>query len=237
MSSDIFSFKHFTIHQKTAAMRLTIDSCILGACTNHSSPGLICDIGTGTGVLSLMMAQKYNSAKIDAIEIDLSSYNQACENVNNSPWSNRIRIYNMDINGFQEKYPYKYDLIICNPPYYINQLKKADNRSNRARHSTHFTVFQLMDISSKLLKDSGMLYFILPYQNYDEAMNYAMSKGLNINDLIHIKSTKNASIKRFIAGMSITYEKKKQSTCIIRTGDGNYTKQFQSLLKDFYLGF
>lgn len=237
MPSDSFSFKKFSIQQESSAMRLTMDACILGAFAHSSNPSSICDIGCGTGILSLMMAQKYNGATIDAIEIDTPSSQQAGINVKNSPWAERIKVFNLDIHLFQKKYPKKYDLIICNPPYYKNQLPTLNSRINLARHGTQLTVEQLFSLSKKLLRNSGILYFILPIRYFEEIDKLAISHGLYINDLLLIRNTKVTEAKRFIAGVSLNCKNITQSTLNIKTSQGEYTEQFKSLLKDFYRAF
>ena len=237
MPSDYFSFKKFSIHQESVAMPLTMDACILGAYAHFSNPSSICDIGSGTGILSLMMAQRYPEANIDAIEIDVPSSKQASSNVRNSPWVERIKVFNMDIHMFQQKYPNKYDLIICNPPYYKEQLPANNPGSNLARHGTQLTVDQLIDLSNKLLKNSGILYFILPVQYFDDMEKYAVSKGLYLNDLMQIRNMEETKAKRFIAGLSKNKKNTVQSILTIKKSDGKYTEKFISLLKDFYLAF
>jgi tRNA1Val (adenine37-N6)-methyltransferase len=237
MPSDSFSFKRFSIQQESVAMPLTMDACILGAYVQYLNPSTICDIGSGTGILSLMMAQRYPDATIDAIEIDTPSSKQASINVKNSPWAERIKVFNMDIHLFQQQYPNKYDLIICNPPYYKNQLPTPDPRSNLARHGTELTVTQLIDLSNTLLKNSGILYFILPIRYFEEMDKYAISQGLYVNDLMYIRNMEETEAKRFIAGLSMNKKNAAHSTLTIKTVDGEYTEHFKSLLKDFYQAF
>jgi tRNA1Val (adenine37-N6)-methyltransferase len=150
------------IYQDKAAFKVTTDACMLGAYVNMPNPGSICDLGTGTGVIALMLAQRFTEAKIDAVEIDNLSAIQAQENVNSSPWAARISIINESIQHFSDYSKRKYSLIVCNPPYYEDFLKSKDQRNNLARHNIKISVKELAKSINDLLTDHGQFYTILP---------------------------------------------------------------------------
>ena len=135
MANSYFEFKKFKIYQDRSAFKVTTDACILGAYVHALNPDSICDIGTGTGIIALMLAQKYPGSTIDAVEIDRSSAIQAQENVKASPWSEKISIFNQSIQDFSIHNKRKYNLIVCNPPYYEDHLRPKDNQRHLAMHN------------------------------------------------------------------------------------------------------
>ena len=143
-------------------MKVTTDGCLLGASAFHSSPQNILDIGSGTGLLSLMIAQRYPESYIDAVEIEKSAFHQAKQNIETSPWKNRINIIHSSIQNFSHSSENEYDLIICNPPFYSNQLKSKDPRQNIAWHATALSKEDLARISAKHLKEDGFAFYIFP---------------------------------------------------------------------------
>ena len=164
MANSFFEFKQFTVHQEDCAFKVTTDACILGAYPEIPEPEKICDIGTGTGILSLMMAQKFSGAIIDAIEIDPLSAKQAGENFKSSPWDNRITVFNDSIQHFARQNKIKYDMVICNPPYFEDHLRSKDHRKNLARHNYKLSLSELAEYVKDLLTDMGYFYAILPPQ-------------------------------------------------------------------------
>ena len=155
MANSFFEFKKFKISQDKAAFKVTTDACILGAYINTLNPGFICDIGTGTGVIALMLAQKFTNAKIDAVEIDNLSAKQAQENVDSSPWTSRISVINENIQDFSDNSKRKYSLIVCNPPYYEDFLKSKDQRNNLTKHNIKISIKDLAKSINDLLIDHG----------------------------------------------------------------------------------
>ncbi|MGB3005267.1 MAG: methyltransferase, partial [Chitinophagaceae bacterium] len=163
MSNSFFQFKQFTIHQDKCAMKVTTDSCLFGAWAAEQVHNLeievnnILDIGTGTGLLSLMLAQNCNAA-IDAIEIDKQTATQATENVQVSPFSEKIKIHFADVHqfGFEKKY----NIIISNPPFYENELKSEYKKKNIAHHNEGLLLKDLLTIIHKQLLPSGSFYLL-----------------------------------------------------------------------------
>ncbi|MEO8711563.1 MAG: methyltransferase, partial [Parafilimonas sp.] len=166
MPNDYFRFKQFIITQDKCAMKVCTDACLFGAWAAHN-PQLeasnILDIGTGTGLLSLIYAQKNMHASIDAIEIDEAAVQQARENFEASIWKERLHVYNTSIQQFATSSNKKYDVIICNPPFYENDLKSENKQRNLALHSDALTLEELISDVDLLLGDDGSFFVLLPF--------------------------------------------------------------------------
>lgn len=221
-------------------MKVTTDSCLFGSLL----PGLpgngkaknILDIGTGTGLLSLMFAQKNQQAVIDAIEIDKGACLQATENVSSSPWKKNIQVLHADINDFT--FLKKYDLIACNPPFYENDLKGDDLQKNIAQHSEKMTLASLLPVIKNNLSEGGTYYLLLPFKRLDEVKKQTSKNKLNIEQIVFIKPTVHHPCFRIVVnGNCKNYSRKEPTTTeiAIKDKDGQYTREFVLLLKDYYL--
>jgi tRNA1Val (adenine37-N6)-methyltransferase len=237
MANSFFEFKQFTIHQDNCAFKVTTDACILGAYPELFQPEKICDIGAGTGILTLMLAQKYPGAMIDAIEIEPLAAGQADENINSSPWENRISIFNESIQRFTKQRKYKYDMIICNPPYFEDHLMSKDQRKNLARHNYKLSLSELVECVQDLVIDKGFFYTILPPQSYEKLKSELENKGFNLYDKLEIISAPEKSLYRIVAGFCKMALKNKTKKLVIHHNNGEYTDAFKDLLKDYYLAF
>ena len=246
MGKDFFRFKQFTVRQSGAAMKVGVDSVLLGAwaCVDHlsfvtGSPSLrILDVGAGTGLLALMMAQRYPDAVIDAVEIDREAYRQASENVADSPWCPRIRVICDDFINFSENCPFHYDLIISNPPYFTASLKPQDTQRNIARHNDSLPHRSLLAESAKLLTPAGILAIVLPPAEaltlIDEAANY----GFFVKRTLHVQSLPSKPVYRMLLEMSKTEHPQNSQTLYIEKADrSDFTDEYKQLTKDFYLKF
>jgi tRNA1Val (adenine37-N6)-methyltransferase len=220
-------------------MKVTTDSCIFGAwaAKQMENEGLkmdnLLDIGTGTGLLSLMIAQK-NELEIDAVEIDSEASQQAKENVESSPWKNRIRIFNEDILSFQTNK--KYDCIISNPPFYENELTSEVQKKNIAHHSEHLTLAEVLKIIQSHLNEEGIFFLMYPFKRNKEIELLLSENKLYAIHSVFLSQTVNHSPFRVIAKGTIKKEISVQTTSIsIWEKNQQYTKQFVDLLKDYYL--
>ncbi len=227
-----FVFQQFSINQDQCAMKVGIDSVILGAKTPVHDYKSILDIGTGTGVLSLMMAQRTNS-EIDAIEIEEKAFLQAKENFKNSIFSNRIQITHTAI---QEYNPNKrYDLIICNPPYFETALKSQDSNRNLARHNDSLSLNELFLNSKRLLTNEGKLSIILPYSAKKNAITIAEKNQLFCTKQTVINGKAHKAPNRILLLFHEDQATPTIDTLTIYDAYGKYTTQFKKLTKDFYL--
>jgi tRNA1Val (adenine37-N6)-methyltransferase len=215
-------------------MKVTTDSCLFGAWCAAELQKLHCskilDIGTGTGLLALMIAQK-NSGTIDAVELDENAFRQASENILSSPWKASISIYHADI----IKHSGQYDCILSNPPFYENELSSPDPRNNLAHHSSRLTLVELIQYTGQILTNNGYLFLLLPYKRLAEAEKMLLKNDLYLNKTVIVKQTTNHSPFRvmIMAGKS---RKEIFGTEILSIKEGDtYSEGFKDLLKDYYL--
>jgi tRNA1Val (adenine37-N6)-methyltransferase len=232
-------------------MKVTTDSCLFGAwvasiINNVAHPDYFgekliinncLDIGAGTGLLSLMLAQKNPQLKIDAVEVDKEAVEQAKENAAASPWANNIKVHLYDIKAFGGYN--KYDVIISNPPFYENELKGDDEKKNIAHHNDGLLLPELVKIISGYLNDNGVFYLLLPYKRYEEVKMLCSENNLAISQTLFLKQSEQHNYFRVIVeGKRINETNlpgEKVSAIVIKNSSGEYTTGFVNLLKDYYL--
>ena len=229
-----FSFKKFTIHQDKTAMKVTTDACILGAYTDVHHAKRILDIGTGTGLLTLMSAQR-TEAEIEGIEIDEVSYNQAVENVNESIFQDKIKIHHTDIQSFEPRN--RYDLIVSNPPFFQNHLKAETQARNNALHTDTLSFEDLLNSVIRLLSPNGTFVVLLPAYQSLVLEEMAKELGLFTNKKLNIHHREGSKILRIITTFGFTKTEIKEETLLIKNLDESYSIDFQELMKDYYLIF
>lgn len=239
MANPYFKFKQFTIHHDRCAMKVTTDSCFFGAWVareienGKSKMENVLDIGTGTGLLSLMIAQK-NETHIDAVEIDKEASQQAKENVNASPWKNRVHIFNEDITSFQTNK--KYNCIISNPPFYENELASGIQSKNIAHHSEQLTISQVLKIIKNHLKEDGLFFLMYPFKRKEEVENLFQQNELYaMNSVILSQSVKHSPFRVIAKGTTEKVNSESATTISIWNEQQQYTDQFIDSLKDYYL--
>jgi tRNA1Val (adenine37-N6)-methyltransferase len=230
--NQFFKFKQFTVWQENTAMKVSTDACLLGAFVKSENVNTILDIGTGTGLLALMAAQNHPNAKIDAVEIEENAFIQAKNNCKESPFANRINIYNTSIQEFNTNK--KYDLIISNPPFFVNATKSEKHSKNIARHTDLLPFEDLIDSVTKFLNTSGKFYLLLPFTEMDIFIQLANNKSLFCLKRIEIADNENSSFHRVIAVFShINQEMETEKFYIKNSND--YSAEFVKILKPFYL--
>jgi tRNA1Val (adenine37-N6)-methyltransferase len=238
MAKGEFTFKQFVIRQDKCAMKVCTDACIMGA----SIPIMdrvenILDIGSGTGILSLMIAQRSN-ASIDAVEVNSLAANQCKENVLLSPWKDRIRVHEQSIQEFAKSHHKKYDLIICNPPFFQNNLPSSDPDYNIACHSELLTFEELVQISARFLHGEGMLVIMLPEQESLLLQKIANQSDLSFLSSTNIRHDESSRIIRRINYFGInTHHQLKEEEISIKNKQGMYSLQFRQLLQSYYTIF
>jgi tRNA1Val (adenine37-N6)-methyltransferase len=240
MANSFFQFKQFIIHQDACAMKVTTDSCLFGSIVGSMVNGTllknVLDIGAGTGLLSLMIAQQYPDVLIDAIEIDDAAASQAVENIQASPWKDQIRIFHTDIKNYKEGK--KYDLIISNPPFYENELRSPDDRKNMAHHQTHLRSVDLLQAIKENLSSTGKYLLLLPFKKKEEWILLLKDSNLEPHHLVYLKQTINhPSFFRIIisGGIGNVPIRKQETVIVIKDAKNQYMEAFSHLLKDFYL--
>ena len=229
-----FTFKKFTIRQDQTAMKVTTDACIFGAYTDIKDATNILDIGTGTGLLSLMLSQR-SIAKIDAVEIEKSAYNQAVINVNESIFKESIKVYNTSIQDFRTDN--QYDLIITNPPFFQNHLKSETVSRNNSLHTDTLSFEDLLISVLSFLSSAGTFVVLLPMYESSVFEQLAISKELYPQKKLMIRHRKGGNILRIITTFGRIKKEIINEELIIKNPDESYTPDFQQLLRDYYLAF
>jgi tRNA1Val (adenine37-N6)-methyltransferase len=234
-SNNYFKFKQFTVTQEFSAMKVGVDSVILGAWVKINDANTILDVGTGTGLLALMMAQRSN-AMITAIEIDDLAYREAISNIQVSPWPDKIRVINSSFQDFAEKGTTEFDLIISNPPYFENSSQPEDHRRRNARHNDELPFADLINGSLKLLSEKGKLSLILPVNIAQGFCKLAMDSGLYINRTLWVRHRPGKPFHRQFMEFS-----KKETTIdksvLVIEDQNEFTEDYKNLTREFYLAF
>lgn len=215
-------------------MKVTTLACIQGSWLPDYIPEKVLDIGAGTGLLSLMIAQKYPSI-IDAVEIDPNAVNQLQRNIQQSPWKDRIKYHHNNIKFFAKHCSNPYDFIVANPPFFENQLKSPDFQINRARHESGLTIKELITLSTTLLTPQGKLSILLPPVETKKMVEIGRDNSLFISDQLVISDTSHKPPIAIVTILSRKQSIPRSKTLIIKSAEGEYTQDFISLLKDYYL--
>jgi tRNA1Val (adenine37-N6)-methyltransferase len=226
-----FQFKQFTIHQDKTAMKVGTDGVLIGAWANVVG-GRALDIGTGTGVIALMLAQR-SDAKITAIEIEGNAFLQASENVSTSKWSNRIEVINLSLQKY--KPTMKFDTIVGNPPFFNNSHKTPDSKRNFARHTDSLSFEDLLGFTTQNLSSIGKASFIIPFDSEKDFLEIAKNKNLSASRICRIKGNATSPVKRSLVELSFKNIQCLESTLVIEISRHVYTDDYIRLTKDFYL--
>lgn len=234
MGKDSFSFKEFSIQQNACGMKVSQDACLFGAWASFTPSARLLDIGAGTGLLSLMLAQRYPKTRIDAVEFDEAAYEQARLNIKNSPWARRISPFRGKVQEFTA--PYAYDGIICNPPFFPDHLQAREAGRNLARHTQSLSYQELCQAIFRLLSEEGKACLMLPYTQTDVFLKAAAEAGLSLSERLDVQPKPGKPPHRsFFCLQKHSVEcLKKASFCVADT-HGHYTDAFKALLQAFYL--
>jgi tRNA1Val (adenine37-N6)-methyltransferase len=235
MANSYFSFKQFTIYQDKSAFKVGTDGVLLGAVTDIIGVRSILDIGSGTGLISIMLAQRSDAA-ITAIEPDLESFIQTAGNVSRCKWNDRIKVEHIDLQKFSPDQG-KYDLIVTNPPYFSGSLKSPDPRKSAARHNDSLTSVELLEGVDRLMNDAGRFQLIMPYVEGNILVAEANKYGLYCNNIQKIRPLPNPEIRRLILTFSRIRKKPVERFLTIEHGRHQFTEEYINLTKDFYLKF
>jgi len=237
MGNNYFKFKHFTVNQNKTVFKVGTDGVLLGAIADLSGSESILDVGTGTGLIAMMAAQR-TDAEITAIEPDNESFIQASENVRLCRWAERIKVINTGFKDFYLSGSKKFDSIITNPPFFRNSLKNPDPVKSAARHSGSLTSFDILEGAGILLNDEGNLQLILPYAEGNLFIVEAIGSGFYCNRIIRVKPVLEGEIRRLILKFERTKKPLSEKFITIETGTRHrYTEEYKEITRDFYLNF
>lgn len=231
-----FQFKQFTIQQDKTAMKVGTDGVLLGAWASLPKEiNSILDIGSGTGLIALMLAQRSFAQTIDAIELNEEAYEQTVENFENSPWGDRLFCYHASFQQFVLEVDEKYDFIIANPPFYTATYKKLPNSRAIARHAISLSFEELLKGTSKLLSEEGECAFVIPFNEEAAFIEIAKLNFLFPKRITRVRGNEKTEIKRSLLQFSKVKTTVKIDELIIEITRHNYTPEYIDLVKDFYL--
>ena len=238
MSKKPFIFKQFEVQQDRCAMKIGTDGVLLGAWADiQENTNSILDIGTGTGVIALMVAQRSSAQLIDALEIDENAYEQAVENFEQSDWGDRLFCYHAEFGEFVEEMQdeEKYDLIISNPPFYNSDYKTTSEERDIARFQDALPFELLLEGSTYLLSENGKLAVIIPKNQEEYFLDVAKNFGLFPEKITYVKGSPTTEIKRCLILLNLNPTKTAKDELIIEHDRHQYTKEYQNLVSPFYL--
>lgn len=220
-------------------MKVGTDAVLLGAwCSLEQIPNTILDVGAGTGVISLMLAQRSDAMTIDAVEVDEQAYEQTVENFEQSDWGDRLFCYHTSFQEFADELyedEEQYDLIVSNPPFYTDDFTTEDEARNKARFTNSLSFEELVEGVSRLLSQNGTFATIIPFKEEAEFVVLAQKHDLHVNRVCHVKGTPTSAIKRSLLEFSSLQSIVEKEELIIETARHQYTEAYITLTKDFYL--
>lgn len=236
--NNIFHFKEFKVDQTDCAMKVNTDGVLLAALVQAKNPQRILDIGTGTGLISLMLAQRFETASIDAVEIDEKAAKRAGINFKESPFASQLTSIHSSIEDFFSSINESYDLIISNPPFFINSLKSEDFTKEIARHTSQDFFENILDQSVIKLGNNGCLAMILPIETSILIENLVKKNpNLHLNEIIMIQSFDDSKPHRKILKIGLDPTELNLNKFVIYEAQGIYSSEYQNVLKDFFTIF
>ncbi|GHC46484.1 tRNA1(Val) (adenine(37)-N6)-methyltransferase [Ulvibacter litoralis] len=231
-----FQFKEFTIAQDRCAMKIGTDGVLLGAWTSiENNPNSILDLGTGTGIIALQLAQRSYCDQIDAVEIDTDAYEQCTDNFENSPWADRLFCYHASAQEFAMEIEESYDLIVSNPPFYSEDYKTDDKARDTARFTDALPFEHLIGCVHQLLSEAGTFALILPKKEEENFISMAAEAGLFPKRICRVKGTPTSEEKRSMITFTFQKTSPKLESLTLEISRHEYTEDYKNLVKDFYL--
>ncbi|WP_309609473.1 methyltransferase [Flavobacterium sp.] len=233
----LFSFKQFSIQQDKTAMKVGTDGVLLGAwCPIDNNPKSILDIGTGTGLIALMLAQRTSTEQIDALEIDENAYEQAVDNFENSPWNDRLYCFHAGLDEFVDDPEDEYDIIVCNPPFYSEDFKTGNESRDLARFQEALPFEELIEAADLLLSENGIFAVIIPYKEEERFVDLCAELELYLVKVTRVKGNNTSPIVRsLLAFKHFELPVLEADEIVIEVNRHEYTNEYIALTEDFYL--
>ena len=235
MANSWFQFKEFKVNQDRCAMKISTDAVMLGALVEGEDFVEVLEIGAGTGVISLMLAQRFPMANIQAVEIDPDAASQCSENFDESPFSSRVVVHQVAIQDFDSQMTF--DLIVSNPPYFPDHLKPMDSGRKKALHTDSLSFDELLSSVVKNLSAAGDFWLILPPRQMANFTRIASDYGLNAWKTIGLSDRRGKPIHREIAAFSHLIKSYSSEKIELKSEKGVYTNAYRELLTEFFLDF
>lgn len=232
---NIFKFKRFEVNQSGCAMKINTDGVLLGAIAEQAGARQILDIGTGTGVIAMMLAQRFPGAQVEAVEIDELAALTAEANFRDSAFAANCRAFHGDFASYESLKGY--DLVVSNPPYFVNDLKNPERRKGIARHADSQFFESMLFRVARLLNKSGSFWYILPVKQAENLIHMAMAYELSPSRVIHLHSDECRPEFRWIVCLDYSDKITAHQNLYIYQAEGVYTAAYKALLKDFFLAF
>lgn len=233
MSNTYFEFKKFTIYQDKCAMKVGTDGVLLGAWAVTGDARQVLDVGTGTGLIALQIAQQCPATSITAIEIDAAAARQATENVNRTPWRERIKVVCCDFGQYQTSC--KFDLIVSNPPYFTDALPCPDKQRKTARHAGSLNYESLFAQSARMLTADGRVAVIVPAEAGKTVTDTAWKYGLFPTKLTQVYTKTGKPCRRLLYAFGLHEAECEENVLYIENERGEYTQEYVELTRDYYL--
>ncbi|MCH7408782.1 methyltransferase [Belliella sp. DSM 111904] len=237
MKESGFRFKQFVVMQDQCGMKISTDAVLLGAIAGNEAHRKVLDIGSGTGVISLMLAQRLPQVLVDAVEIDEKAYGQALENFQESPFSERMKLHHVAIQDFCGENVSSYDLIVSNPPYYPDHLKSSNYQKNQAMHTDSLSFEDLVRSVDMMLHEDGEFWLILPPAQMDKFVQLAIEDRLYPHQCILVRDKAEKPVIRQIVSFCRNNQPIDESQIIIKNSSDEYSTKYSELLKEFLIIF
>lgn len=237
MANSFFQFKQFIIHQERCGMKVSTDAVLLGALASQKDSKLVMDIGTGTGVIALMLAQRFPESIIEGVEIDKAAFVQATENVAGSRWKDRVKISHQSFQEYSAIKPTSIDLIVSNPPYFQAHIRSQDSQRNLALHNDALPFPELIQGVASLLSRRGQFWVILPERQMQDLETLAIHEGLFPHRKVVVRNHPSAPVLRVVQAFSFLEQVPTETNLDIRDQDRNYSETYKELLRNFLLDF
>lgn len=234
MSESVFRFRQFTVHQDKCAMKVGTDAVLLGSWVNTDNAKNILDIGTGTGIIAMMLAQK-SSAQIDAVDICPDAFKQATENVAESLWADKISVHHISFQEFSETAEKKYDLIVSNPPFFSDAPKPHTLGRIQSRHTDTLSFQELIIGVKKIISPEGKFCVVLPCREGGAFIDEAMKQGLFCGNILHVKTKIEKLEKRLLMEFTLQLKNLEEREMVIRCGENEFSREYVEMTREYYL--